>query len=136
MNEKILYEVNNYPTTEKIEKYDKSNNIFYRFQMKDLEMGTKSWLIHYSNQSEALESCELDGLKPEEAILDGKSACSTAKELTSWSYLYYDDFRVLVLNGDKIGIGHDGEDVVDVSKIIEVWDFNDFIKLMTKLKEQ
>lgn len=125
-----IYEVNNQPTVEKIEKYDDMNDVYYRFQMKDWEMGTKSWGMIYSSAEEVIENCEDDGLAEDEAVLNGKSCCSTANELMNFSCSFDKDFRVLVLTGDYVEEGHDGEDVVDVEEILEIWDFNDFINIM------
>lgn len=131
-----IYEVNNKPTLEKIEEFDGNDNIFYRFQMKDWEMGTKSWGMIYSSEEEARECCEDDGLTEDEAVLNGKSACFTAKELMSFSSNFDYDFRVVVLKGwDTRETGHDGEYVVDVEEIIEVWSMEDFIEMAGNLEE-
>lgn len=122
-----IYEVNNKPTIDKIKKYDEERNIYYRFQMKDWEMGTQSWGMIYNSAEEAIECCEDDGLTPEIAVLNGKSCCSTAKELSQFSSSFDSDFRVLVVEGDWVAYGHDDEDVVDISEIKEVWDFNEFL---------
>lgn len=125
-----IYEVNNKPTFEKVEEYDSKNNVYYRFQMKDWEMGTQSWGMIYNSAEEAIECCEDDGLTPETAVLDGKSCCDSAKELMSFVQNFDKDFRVLVLSGSFVGEGHDGESVVDVDEILEVWDYNEFADMM------
>lgn len=130
-----IYEVNNKPTIEKIEKYDEDRYTFYRFQNKDWEMGTKSWGMIYGSAEEAIENCENDGLTPEEAVLDGKSCCSTANQLWNFAQYFDKDFRVVVLEGSCVGEGHDGEDVVDVDEILEIWDYNEFIKVMQSTEE-
>lgn len=130
-----IYEVNNKPTIEKIEKYDEDRYTFYRFQNKDWEMGTKSWGMIYGSAEEAIENCENDGLTTEEAVLDGKSCCSTANQLWNFTQYFDKDFRVVVLTGNCVGEGHDGEDVVDVDEILEIWDYNEFIKVMQSTEE-
>lgn len=130
-----LYEVNNKPTLEKIEKYNEDRFIFFRYQMKDWEMGEQSWGMIYSTAEEAIENCEDDGLTEDEAVLDGKSACNTAQELFSFSRMFDKDFRVLVLNGKSVGTGHDGEEVVEVDEILEIWDYEEFDKLMISLED-
>lgn len=130
-----IYEVNNKPTSDKIKKYDEENNTYYRFQMKDWEMGTQSWGMIYSSAEEAIENCEDDGLTPEEAVLDGKSCCDTANELWGLAQSFDKDFRVLVVEGSYVEEGHDGESVVDIDEIVEIWDFNDFIELMQSMEE-
>ena len=130
-----IYEVNNTPTPEKIEKYDSYENIYYRFQMKDWEMGTQSWGMIYSTPEEAIECCEDDGLTPETAVLDGKSACDSARELMKFVQSFDEDFRVLVLSGDYVEEGHDGESVINVAEILEVWDYNEFSDLMLSLED-
>lgn len=131
-----LYEVNNKPSIEKIENYDNDNYIYYRFQMKDWEIGTQSWGMIYNSAEEAIENCEDDGLTEDEAVLDGKSACFTAKELMDFVCQFDKDFRVLVLNGNRVGEGHDGEDVIEVNEILEIWDFDEFTNLMLELEEK
>ena len=129
-----IYEVNNKPTIEKIEKYDSMNNVYYRFQMKDWEMGTQSWGMIYSSAEEAIENCEDDGLTEDEAVLNGKSCCSTAKGLMNFICSFDKDFRVLVLDGNYVGEGHDGEDVVNVNEILEIWDFDEFADVTNSME--
>ena len=129
-----IYEINNKPTMEKIEKYNEDRFTFFRYQMKDWEMGDQSWGMIYSTAEEAIENCEDDGLTEDEAVLDGKSACTTAKELFGFSCMFDKDFRVLVLSGKSIGTGHDGEEVVDVDEILEIWDYEEFDNLMISLE--
>ncbi|UUV16718.1 hypothetical protein [Clostridioides difficile] len=52
------------------------------------------------------------------------------------NYISYfdDDFRVIVVEGDYLYDGNDGESVVDVSGILEIWDFNDFFKFMDEIE--
>ncbi|MCC0736683.1 hypothetical protein KGF36_18840 [Clostridioides sp. ZZV14-6009] len=122
-----LYQVNGKPTKSKVEEYDEGRYTFYRFQCKDWEMGTKSWGMIYNTEEESTEDdCE---------ILEGKSCCETAKELVSYMSFFGNDFRVLVVEGDCVGEGHDGESVVDISRIVEIWGFNDFIKFMDEIEE-
>lgn len=129
-----IYEVNNKPTLGKIEKYNEDRYIFFRYQMKDWEMGYQSWGMIYSTAEEAIENCEDDGLTEDEAVLDGKSACNTAQELFGFSGMFDKDFRVLVVSGKSIGTGHDGEEVVDVDEILEIWDYVEFDNLMMSLE--
>ena len=130
-----IYEVNNKPTLEKIEKYNEDRFTFYRYQCKDWEMGEYSWGMIYSTMEEAIECCEDDGLTEDEAVLDGKSACNTANELFGFSGNFDKDFRVLVVSGKSVGTGHDGEEVVDVDEILEIWDYEEFDKLMMSLED-
>lgn len=130
-----IYEVNNKPTVEKINNYDGESNTYYRFQMKDWEMGSQSWGMIYGSADEAIENCEDDGLTPSTAVLDGKSCCDTAKDLMSFVQNFDKDFRVLVLTGNYVEEGHDGESVVDVDEILEIWDYDEFADLMLELEE-
>ena len=125
-----IYKVNNNPTIEKIRTYDSDDDTYYRFQNKDWEMGTKSWGMIYSTEEEAIESCEDFGYTPETAILNGKSCCCTADELWGYAQNYDKDFVVLVLEGAYVEEGHDGESVVDVTDIKEIWDREEFLQLM------
>lgn len=120
-----VYEVNNTPTAEKIEEYNRNKNTFYRFQCKDWEMGTKSWGMIYSSEEEALE----DG----STVLDGKSAWSTAKKLYNMRLDFDNDFCVMVLQGSDVETGHDGESVVDVENIVEIWSREDFIAVIEEM---
>lgn len=131
-----IYEVNNKPTAEKIERYNEESNVYFRFQEKDWEMGTQSWGMIYSSAEEAIECCEDDGLTPETAVLNGKSCCDTAQELMNFTQCFDRDFRVLVLTGSYVEEGHDGESVVDVDEILEIWDYDDFIDLMIALEDE
>lgn len=129
-----IYEVNNKPTLEKVEKYNEDRYTFFRYQMKDWEMGNQSWGMIYSTAEEAIENCEDDGLTEDEAVLDGKSACNTAQELFGFSGMFDKDFRVLVISGKSVGTGHDGEEVVDIDEILEIWDYEEFDNLMMGLE--
>lgn len=128
-----VYEVDNKPSLEKIEKFDRNDSTFYRFQNKDWEIGTKSWGMIFSTEEEAIADAEQWGYTPEEAVLDGKSCCFTAKEL--WGYIdqFDKDYRILVVYGTSVGEGHDGEDVVDICEIMEVWKYEDFVDYMQEL---
>ena len=130
-----IYKVNGVPNLEKINEYDEQSNIYYRFQCKNWEMGTKSWGMVFTSEEDALENCEEWGMSPEDAILNGKSACSTANHLWDFAQYFDKDFRVLVLNGDYVEEGHDGEDVISVNDILEIWDYNDFINCMQEMYE-
>lgn len=124
------WEVNNKPTLEKIEKYDNEKGVYFRFQDKDYELGTKSWGMIYGSEEEAREAYEEEGLNPDDAILNGKSCCSTSREAMRFAGEFDGAINVvLVLTGNYVEEGHDGEDVVDVAEILEVWDFDEFCKL-------
>ena len=128
-----IYEVNGKPSLEKIFQYNEDRFAFFRFQNKDWEMGNKSWGMIYSSEEEARECYEDDGFECEDdAILDGKSACSTAEELMNFCSCFDSNYRVLVITGTSVGEGHDGEDVVDVDDVLEVWDSDEFINFMNE----
>ncbi|KRU40030.1 hypothetical protein [Clostridium sporogenes] len=130
-----IYEINSQPTIEKVNNFDENSNVYYRFQMKDWEIGTQSWGMIYGSAEEAIECCEDDGLTPETAVLNGKSCCSTAKELAELSSSFDKDFRILVVEGNWIEYGHDDEDVVEITEIKEIWDFNEFLNLVDSMEE-
>ena len=121
-----LYTANNIPTIDKINIYDANNNTYYRFQNSFLEMGNKSWEMGYDSEEEALENDAI--------ILNGKSCCSTAKSLHGFRFEFNKDYHVLVLTGDFIEIGHDDEDVIDVAKILEIWSYEEFCKMVSDIK--
>lgn len=128
-----IYKPNNKPTIKKINEYDQEYGVYYRFQFEDWEMGTKSWGMIYSTEEEAREAYKEDGLDPDDAILNGKSCCSTFKELTNHDFSFGEGFVVLILSGDYVEEGHDGEDVVDVDQILEIWSWEDYEKICTEL---
>ena len=89
-----IYEVNNKPTIDKIENFDDERNTYYRFQNKDWEMGTQSWGMIYSSPEEAIE----DG----STVLNGKSCCSTAKELLHEMYKTGTPIRLIGMRVDNL----------------------------------
>jgi len=121
-----LYTVNNAPNIEKIKMYNADNNTYYRFQSKFLKIGNKSWEMGYDSEEEALEN--------DARILNGKSCCSAAKSLHGFRFEFNKDYHVLVLTGDFIEIGHDDEDVIDVAKILEIWSYEEFCKMVSDIK--
>lgn len=78
---------------------------------------------------------------PEEAIedgsdvLNGKSCCFTARELSNYMQYFDKDYNVLVVNGNCVEEGHDGEPVVDIISIEEVWSYEDYCKLEIEIEE-
>lgn len=117
-----LYEISSQPTAEKIESYNGRENIYYRLQHKDLEMGSKSWEMIYTTEGEALE----DGA----TVLNGKSCCATAAELKHYSSYhgdFGDDYVVLILFGFHEEWGHDGEPVITVEDVEEIWSREEFL---------
>ena len=130
-----IWNVNNKPTIEKFRKYDKNKHIFYRVQDKDYELGTQSWGMIYSSAEEAREAYEEEGLNPDDAVLNGKSAWGTAKEMYQYSFSRFDSETdvILILSGNYVEEGHDGEDVVDVDEVLEVWDLDEFIDMVDKM---
>lgn len=130
-----IWEVNNHPTIEKIEKYNEEARVYFRYQDKDYELGTKSWGMIYGSEEEAREAYEQEGLNPDDAILNGKSACSTSNEALNFASEFCELCNVvLVISGRWVEEGHDGEDVVDVSEVLEVWDYDEFCNLAYFIK--
>ena len=129
------WNVNNKPTEEKLNKYDNDKHIFYRVQDRDYELGTKSWGMIYGSEEEAREAYEEDGLNPDDAILNGKSAWGTAREMHQYAISRFDSMTdvILVISGDYVEEGHDGEDVVDVDEVLEVWDLDEFLDMVNEL---
>ena len=121
-----IYEITGTPTIEKIEKYNESKDHFFRFQNKNWEMGEKSWGMIYSSEEEARADYEDMDLDPDDAVLEGKSACYTAEELLNFAGNFDNNFVVTILYGDSVGTGHDDEEVVDVCRVEEVWDYDEF----------
>lgn len=129
------WEVNNKPSLEKINKYNEGARVYFRYQDKDYELGTKSWGMIYGSEEEAREAYELDGLNPDDAILNGKSCCYTSNEALSFASEFNESVNVvLILTGRWVEKGHDGEDVVDVDEVLEVWDYDEFCKLAYFIK--
>jgi hypothetical protein len=117
----VLHEVNNIPTQEKFDTYDKASDIYYRFQDKKYEMGTQSWGMIYSSPEEAIE----DGSD----VLNGKSCCSTARKARGFALEFDNDSVVMVLKGWFVEVGHDDEDVIDVEEVLEIWSREDFMAM-------
>ncbi|HBY21291.1 MAG TPA: hypothetical protein DEG71_09865 [Clostridiales bacterium] len=123
------YPVNNFPTIDKIRMYDDDNTIYYRFQMPEWEMGTKSWGMIYDSEEEALENGG--------TVTEGKSACEKAR----FSYSFYSDAfgntdRMLILKGYSLGRGPDQEEeLVVVEEILEIWSYRDFCNLMEDVRQ-
>lgn len=124
-----IYTVNNQPTIQKIKEYNEQDNVYFRFQNSEWEMGEKSWGMIFDSEEDAIENCEEWGMTPEEAILDGKSACYTSTQALNFASNFDKEFVVLVLKGSYVQDGHDEEPVIDVKEILEVWDYNEFCKV-------
>ena len=120
--------VNNKPSREKFEKYDEDDCVYYRFQNPAHEIGNKSWEMIYKTLEEAIE----DGSE----ILNGKSCCNTSEELSNYMQYYDNDYNVLVVSGRYVEEGHDGEPVVDIIDIEEVWSYKDFCDLYLEIENE
>ena len=123
----ILYPVNNTPTPEKIESYNYDSNIFFRFQDPILEIGAQSWGMIYSSAEEAIE----DG----STVLEGKSAFRTAKELYYYNGTIDPEAVILIIKGWSAGEGHDGEDLIDIEEILEIWNMQEFENTIEEMLE-
>jgi len=122
-----FYPVNNKPNIDKIRMYDEDSNVFYRFQMPEWEMGTKSWGMIFDSEEDALENGG--------TVTEGKSACEKAR----FSYRYADAFgstdRMLIIKGYSLGRGPDEEEeLVVVEEILEVWSYNDFCNIVRDIR--
>ena len=116
----ILHTVNNAPTLEKLTEYNYNSEVFYRLQDKKYDIGTQSWEMCYSSAEEAEE----DG----STVLDGKSAWRTSREMLGYSGTFCKDSVVLVVTGYDVASGHDGESVVSIDSVLEIWSHEDFIE--------
>ena len=102
-----------------IEEYDNNENVFYRFQCRDWEIGAESWGMIYSTREEAIEAWmeenECDYEEAEEAaILPGKSCMDTFENIMTFSSQFDYDCDLLVFHGhDTYVTGHDGEYVAE-----------------------
>lgn len=119
--------VNNKPSKEKFETYDENNYTFYRFQNPNHKIGEQSWGMIYCTPEEALE----DGSD----VLNGKSCCWTSRELSNYMQYFDNSYNVLVVNGNYVEDGHDGEPVVDIICIEEIWSYEDYCKLEIEIEE-
>lgn len=127
-----VWNVNNQPTVEKINKYDADKHIFFRVQDRDYELGTQSWGMLYDSAEEAREAYEEEGLNPDDAVLDGKSAWGTSREMLHYAVSRFDSVTdvILVIRGDDVATGHDDESVVDVDEVLEVWNLDEFLDMI------
>lgn len=124
-----MYTVTDKPTEKIVEKFNKDNHIFFRFQNPNWELNqnSKSWGMIYSSEEEAIECCEDDGLTEDEAVLPGKSCMNTLEGIWEWADRFnFDTDIVLVFEGDDTGVnGHDDEYVAEFIKPIAVWSIKD-----------
>ena len=123
----IIYSSNNFPTIEKIRMYDEDNNTFYRFQEPFYEMGNKSWGMIYATEEEALEDGGI--------VVNGKSCCMNHRY--AWQYVdaFDNEALMIIVKGWSLGTGEDQyEDVVDIEEIIEIWNYDDFCKIIKEIE--
>lgn len=53
-------------------------------------------------------------------------ACRAVREYLQ----YYDnDYVVMIVKGSYVEDGHDEEPVVDISEIVEIWDYDEFVEV-------
>ena len=130
-----LWNVTGTATEEKVNKYNADKYVYFRYQDKDYELGSKSWGMIYGSEEEAREAYIEDGLNPDDAILNGKSCCSDSDTALSFASEFDESVNViLVLTGRWVQVGHDGEDVIEVEEVLDVWDYDEFCKVAYKLK--
>lgn len=120
MKQELVYKINGKPSVEKFQEYDYDDNMFYRFQNPTHEMGEESWGMIYKTKEEAIE----DGCD----ILNGKSCCWNISDFTEYLQYYDNDYVVMVVKGSYVEDGHDEEPVVDISEIVEIWDYDEFVE--------
>ena len=128
MKPKKCYEITGKPAEELVEKFNKDNNIFFRFQNPEWKLTpeSRSWGMIYGSEEEALESAEEDGLTEEEAVLPGKSCMDTLEGVWNWADQFDDSYVILVFEGEDTGVnGHDDEYVAEFIKPIAVWSIED-----------
>ena len=62
-------------------------------------------------------------------ILDGKSCCWNISDFTEYLQYYDNDYVVMIVKGSYVEDGHDEEPVVDISEIVEIWDYDEFVEV-------
>lgn len=132
-----MFTVNAMATEETLNGIEYEDDWYLRFQNKNLEIGEQSWEMMYETADEAREAYEEDGLDPDDAVLDGKSCCCTWHEAAEYAG-YYDekDTVVLLIRGFCNCTGHDGEAVVDISEIAEIYDYDQFCNVIINMGEK
>lgn len=118
------YKVKTVPTEELLKEYEDAG-YYFRFQDKNYKLTSrsKSFGMIYSNAKEALA----DG----STVLNGKSCVSNPKDLIRWCCEFDNKFHVvIVFKGTWKEHGHDGEDVVRYEGLVDVFEYNSFIKLI------
>ena len=132
-----MFTVNAIATEEKLNDIEYEDDWYLRFQNKNWEIGEQSWEIMYETADEAREAYEEDGLDPDDAVLDGKSCCCTWHEAAEYAG-YYDekDTVVLLIRGFCNCTGHDGEAVVDIAEIAEIYDYDQFCNVIINMGEK
>lgn len=121
MKKELVYKITGKPTVEKLNDYNYDDNMFYRFQNPMHEMGEESWGMIYKTREEAIE----EGC----TILNGKSCCWNVDDFTEYLSYYNNDYVVMIVKGWYVENGHDKEPVVDISEIVEVWDYDKFVEV-------
>jgi hypothetical protein len=127
MNKELVYKITGKPTVEKLNEYSCDDNMFFRFQNPLREIGEESWGMIYKTKEEAIE----DGC----TILNGKSCCWNATDFAEYLPYYNNSYVIMIVKGFYVKDGHDEEPVVDISKIVEVWDYDDFVATYEKYYE-
>lgn len=116
---KFSYKVDSKPTMELIEKLNKDNNVYFRFQDPSIRLTykSKSWGMIYSSAKEALA----DGSE----VLDGKSCMDTIEGVMSYVDAYDKDYVLMAFVGDYNGTGSDGECVCKYNGKVAIFDFEE-----------
>ena len=132
-----MFTVNAMATEETLNGIEYEDDWYLRFQNKNWEIGEQSWEMMYETADEAREAYEEDGLDPDDAVLDGKSCCCTWHEAAEYAG-YYDekDTVVLLIRGFCNCTGRDGEAVVDIAEIAEIYDYDQFCNVIINMGEK
>ena len=126
-------------TVKQIEKFDNDENVFYRFQNPDFEVGTESWGMIYNTREEAIEACmEENDCSYEEAeeyaILPGKSCMPTFESILDFARWYDDDYVLLIFRGvDTRYTGHNEEYVARYDETIVELTMSEVMELVDEM---
>ena len=132
-----MFTVNAIATEEKLNDIEYEDDWYLRFQNKNWEIGEQSWEMMYETAEEAREAYEEEGFDPDDAVLDGKSCCCTWHEAAEYAGYYEEkDTVVLLIQGFCNCTGHEGEAVVDISEIAEVYDYDQFCNVIMNMDEK
>ena len=140
---KEVWNVNAAVTEGLIEKLNKKENIWFRFQDKGYDIDSEhseSWGMIYGTKEEAIENwmedydCDEEEAE-EEAILPGKSCMPTLEGIRQWAGEFDSENYVIIAfcGTDTYVSGHDGEYVAEFDEAVAVFDMDEALAYLDRM---